>query len=214
MPANIRIEKERALQSAQHELDETHRAKQRSDMIGRYHKVRFFDRQKATKRLKKAKKELSELVTGSKAERAELEKRVQEAEVDVNYAQYYPLDQPYKALFPSKRRKADGSQDREEVENGDAQEVKDVERQGDTEMWEKVKQCMADGTLDSLRNGKLTSRQGEDVEKTVLPGGATYTKKKRQKEKNVGDVHGNRRERRAAKAQAESDDESEGGFFE
>ncbi|KAK5125316.1 hypothetical protein LTR85_000425 [Meristemomyces frigidus] len=209
LPANIRIEKERALQTAQHDLDEEQRAKKRSDMIGRYHKIRFFDRQKATKRLKRAKKELAELATGPKSERTEVEKRVEEGEVDVAYAMYYPLDQPYRALFPTKQKKEDDADDVV------AEEVKDVERQGDPEMWQKVKQCMADGTLDALRNGKLTSNPDEEAEKRVMPGVATIKKKKREKEKTVGDVHGNRRERRsAAAAKAESDNESEGGFFE
>ncbi|KAK4548619.1 hypothetical protein LTR36_009529 [Oleoguttula mirabilis] len=209
LPANIRIEKERALQTAQHELDEEQRAKKRSDMIGRYHKVRFFDRQKATKRLKRAKKELIECVADSQGKRAGLEKRVEEGEVDVAYAMYYPLDQPYRALFPTKRKK-DG-----DAEEDVAEEVKDVERQGDPEMWQKVKQCMAEGTLDALRNGKLTTSPEEEAEKRVMPVEATIKKKKRQKEVTVGDVHGNRRERRsAAAAKADSDNESEGGFFE
>lgn len=208
LPANVRIEKERALQTARHDLAEEQRARARSDMIGRYHKIRFFDRQKATKRLKRAKRELSECVTGPTGERVELEQRVADLEVDVAYAVYHPLHQPYRALFPTKRKKEDDA-------SGDDAEVKDAERQGDSEMWQKVKLCMADGTLDALRNGKLTSTPDAAAEARTMPGGAAVRKKRREQEKAVGEVHGNRRERRiAAAAKAESDNESEGGFFE
>ena len=50
LPPKVRIAKERELASAQHELAESQAAEARSKMIARYHKVRFFDRQKATKR--------------------------------------------------------------------------------------------------------------------------------------------------------------------
>ncbi|KAI7355183.1 hypothetical protein KC354_g10875 [Hortaea werneckii] len=219
LPPNIRIEKERALRTAQHELDEEQRAKKRSDMIGRWHKIRFLDRQKATKRLKRAKKELQGLESDKDEERQEAEKKVQDAQVDVDYAIYYPLDLPYKPLFPTNKKNKDGTS---EPQNGseepeDADDRKEAERQGDEEMWAKVKQCAEDGTLDALRNGKL---MGEDHDESERPEGLASTmpsKRKRQKEKpEAGDLHGNRRERRAAQAAAkeESDEESEDGFFE
>ncbi|TKA24393.1 hypothetical protein B0A50_06713 [Salinomyces thailandicus] len=216
LPPTIRIEKERALRTAQHELEEEQKAKKRSDMIGQYHKIRFFDRQKATKRLKRARKELTEAATGTAEERKALERRVADAEVDVNYAIYYPLDQAYKALFPSKKQPARGGDQDGSHEPEDGEERKEVERQGDAEAWGKVKQCMADGTLDALRNGKLTGTPDGELEKREAPGEVLVTRKKRQREKETVDVHGNRRERRAAKAarKDESEDDSEGGFFE
>lgn len=217
LPADIRIEKERALQSVQHELDETLRAKRKSDMIGRYHMVRFFDRQKATKRLKRARKALSQCVAEPKGKSAELERKVQEGEVDVNYAMYYPLDVRYRALFPTERKKSEEID--ENAEDGAGAEAAEAERKGDPEMWQRVKQCMADGTLDALRNGTLTSKE-EEAEKRAVPAIAANTKKKRQKQQSAGaaDLHGNRRERRSAAAavaivQAESDDENGIGFF-
>lgn len=217
LPPKVRIEKERALQTAQHELDEEQRAKKRSEMIGKYHKIRFFERQKATKRLKRAKKELKECETEQEDEkRAMLQRKIEEAEVDVNYAIYYPLDVAYQPLFPSKKKPSrDGEQEgSEEPEDGDAKS--EPERQGDPEMWEKIRQCMADNTLDALRWGRLAAAHSEGREQDGLPSRPEPSKKKRRKEQQEGDVHGNRRERRAAKAAAkvESDDDSEGGFFE
>ncbi|KAI7341307.1 hypothetical protein KC315_g193 [Hortaea werneckii] len=217
LPPNVRIEKERALRTAQHELDEEQRAKKRSDMIGRWHKIRFFDRQKATKRLKRAKKELQGLE--SDKERQKAEKKVQDAQVDVDYAIYYPLDLPYKPLFPTNKKNKDGTNEtlNSSEEPEDADDKKDAERQGDAEMWAKVKQCAEDGTLDALRNGKLTGEADDESGKLEGPASTMPSKRKRQKEKpETGDLHGNRRERRAAQAAAkeESDQDSEDGFFE
>ncbi|RMY95417.1 hypothetical protein D0862_08757 [Hortaea werneckii] len=219
LPPNIRIEKERALRTAQHELDEEQRAKKRSDMIGRWHKIRFFDRQKATKRLKRAKKELQGLESGKVEERQEAEKKVQDAQIDVDYAIYYPLDLPYKPLFPTKKNSKDGMNETQtgSEEPEDAEDKKEAERQGDAEMWAKVKQCAEDGTLDALRNGKLLGEANDDSGKLESPAPTMPSKRKRQKEKTeAGDLHGNRRERRAAQAAAkeESDQDSEDGFFE
>lgn len=218
LPANVRVEKERALQSAEYELGEAQRAKKRSEMIARWHKVRFFDRQKANKRLKRAKRELNECLEGGGEEstRLTMQRKVHEAEVDVNYAVYYPLERHYVPLFPS-RQKTGAAED----EGGADEEIEtEVQRKGDLDMWRKIEECMGDGTLEELRNGKLL----ESNEDAALPPrgaehSATKIKKKAAKEnKLAGDVHGNRRERRlaaaAAKAEAEAEEESDGGFFE
>lgn len=209
LPANVRVEKERALQSAQHELEETQRAKKRSEMIGKYHKIRFFDRQKATKRLKRARKELQGCEHASD-KRAELEKRVKDAEVDVDYAQYFPLDQNYVSLFPRKQDDGSGEGDRDSLDG----QSPAAERKGDVGMWERVKQCMADGTLDALRNGKMT-----DVERSEEHAVLMLSSAKGQQRKRRGDVRGHAAKRNAstkspAGGRSESDDESEGGFFE
>ena len=158
LPANIQIEKERALQTARHELQQSQDAEKRNKMIARYHKIRFFDRQKATKRLKRAKKELR--ACEDEAERAALGKAVDDAEVDLNYALYFPLDEPYISLFPSQKR-SEHLQD--EQENGQEEDDslapgQPSERAGDPEMWQLVKKCMAEGTLDSLRHGRLRQK--------------------------------------------------------
>lgn len=201
LPANVRVEKERALQSAKHELEETQKDKHKKDMIGRYHKVRFFDRQKATKRLKRFRKALkgAEEAGNEQDMISELKRVVEEAQIEINYAIYYPLDQPYSALFPSKKKNSaddEGAADGEEPETAMG---KEQARQGDETMWELVKKCTKNGSLESLRNGKLTSTQ-----KSPEPfPEAAKTRSKHKSDKN------------AAHAKAEeSDGESDGGFFE
>ena len=70
------------------------------------------------------------------------------AEVDSNYATYFPLDLPYVALFPRKKDDpGQAKQDNEPIEEG---------VRGDTEMWRIVEECTANSNLEDLRSGLLT----------------------------------------------------------
>ena len=203
LPADVRVEKERALRTAQHELEEAGKAKQRSEVIAKYHKVRFFDRQNAAKRLKRAKKELAGL-QGEGDGKAELERRIHDLEVDVNYAQYYPLDTEYVPLYPRKKTKPEGEED----ESGD--ESQQRQRQGDPEMWQRVKQCMEGGRLDALRNGRLLKPQNESDQITSTK----PVKKSRQQESGVNKLATGTLSVQMDGGMEGSDDESDGGFFE
>lgn len=188
-------EKERALKAAEDELERNQQAKQRNDIIGRWHKVRFFDRRKAEKRVKKAKKELEGLEEEDERSLL-LKQRVLDAEVDVKYAVYYPLEVDYVPLFPRRKK---GTEDDEE--NGD--DIAEVERKGDPVMWQTVKRCMAEGTLDALRNGRLTAAKTNEEEVD-----ASYATKKRPKKAANGG-----RPDKAEESESEGDDAG-GSFWE
>lgn len=64
----------------------------------RYHKIRFFERQKLVRRIKKLKKSLAE---DGEEEKETREKELQEARVLLNYVLHYPMSHKYVALFPS-----------------------------------------------------------------------------------------------------------------
>jgi hypothetical protein len=200
LPPKVRISKERELASAQHELAESVAAEKRSKMIARYHKVRFFDRQKATKRLKRARKAMKECEDDA-VRREELAREADECELDVQYAMYYPLDVPYVALYPS-HKKAEGQ---EEDSDG---KVVEVVRQGDTEMRALLKKCVAEGRLDALRNGKL-DKDGNYKPVEGAGNDETKTKEKKKAEDKSG-----KRKAEEMEPEAASDDESDGGFFE
>jgi len=162
LPADTRIEKERALKTAQQELANAQKANARSEVIARWHKIRFFDRKKASRRLAKARKELAGLSEDDPT-RSMFERRVQEAEIDVNYAQYYPLEQDYVPRFPRKNEEADDKvgdgkeaddNDYGEDQEGRADDQTEPSSRGDEAMRAKVAQCMVNGTLDSLRKTK------------------------------------------------------------
>lgn len=211
LPADVRIGHERELQSLQWDLEQAIKVQRRTEMIGRYHKIRFFDRQKATKRLKKVTKALATCEDDAD-EKDELEKKQHESEVDLNYALYYPLDQAYVSLFPTRKKSG------EEAAEGDAAEESaegkgEIVSQGDRKMWALVEKCMTEGSLDALRNGKINL--DGPAKAPAAPVVNSKPKAKPRRDGPTADVHGTRRERRAAKAQQkEEDDDSEGGFFE
>lgn len=224
LPPGVRVEKERALATAEYELAATQRAKERKDMIGKWHKIRFFDRQKATKRLKRLRKEVETAVDARSKE--ELVRKVDEAQVAVNYAQYFPLDMDYVPLFPSRRTKKDGEEDQGSDGSDDDTKRADrngTEREGDEEMWRRVQQCMVDGTLDTLRNGKLTRRHdtvGEEEResksvdwKKRKPGALSHSASTSDKKLNGAREKSKSMAYGANNLQAE-DEESDGGFFE
>ncbi|SMQ45876.1 unnamed protein product [Zymoseptoria tritici ST99CH_3D7] len=208
LPANVRVEKERALQTAEQELKDAEKAKKRSEMIGRYHKARFFDRQKADRRLKKARKELRAFEGEDQEERRALGRKVDDAEVDLNYALYFPYEVRYVSLFG---RAKDGTE-----EGG----VGDGERRGDPQMWELVKKCMAKSKreLELLREGRLKDEEEVVVDEVVERKAARKEKKSAKKEK-VGKVDTTKSSTTNTAEQEEEDDGSSsddngGGFFE
>ena len=203
LPPKVRIAKERELASAQHELAESQAAEARSKMIARYHKVRFFDRQKATKRLKRARKAMKE-VEDDAEERERLALEADECELDVQYAMYYPLDVAYVALYPSVR-KVEGK----EKEEGAPAEV---QRQGDAKMRALLKKCAAEGKLDALRNGKL-DKDGNYKAVDEVKDEDEQPKGKKKAESKGKEVTGSKRKAETIEPEA-SGDESDGGFFE
>src|SRR5450432_568083 len=121
LPANVRVDDERALAAYQLELAAAEEEKIRQKMIKRYHMVRFFgklcfhsgfglclsnlERQKATRHLKKQRKQLLKAQSPEEVEAAKT--RVHVAEVDLNYTQYCPLSEPYVGLYSQKPKSAD-----------------------------------------------------------------------------------------------------------
>lgn len=159
MPADIRIIRERELAAYEHELAqkqaESQAAARRKKMISKYHQVRFFDRQKATRALKKIRSELN--AATEPARKDELLGKLHAAEVDVNYTRYYPLSRPYSALFPTTKREDSKMKDlypeseREDKEKAHSSEMAKAVR-GDPHMWGIVEKAMEEGTLKALRN--------------------------------------------------------------
>ncbi|ESZ98010.1 hypothetical protein SBOR_1623 [Sclerotinia borealis F-4128] len=137
LPADVRVEDERALAAYQQELASAEAEKIRQKMIKKYHMVRFFERQKATRQLKKLRKRLLE--TQSTEEVEQLKEEMHILEVDLNYTQYHPLSETYISLYPPK-----GSEEDVEVKVDKTKPP----------MWKEVEKCMEEGTLDRLRNRK------------------------------------------------------------
>ncbi|RDW83413.1 hypothetical protein BP5796_04904 [Coleophoma crateriformis] len=134
LPANVRVEDERALAAYEQELVAAEAEKVRQKMIKKYHMVRFFERQKATRQVKKLRKRLLESKSTEEVEALKTEMHT--AEVDLNYTQYSPLSEPYISLYPPKTADAE--------EDGSAKPKPTI--------WFEVEKCMEEGTLQRLRN--------------------------------------------------------------
>ncbi|KAF7949052.1 hypothetical protein EAE96_008225 [Botrytis aclada] len=137
LPADVRVEDERALAAYQQELASAEAEKIRQKMIKKYHMVRFFERQKASRQLKKLRKRLLESESTEEVEQLKDEMHI--LEVDLNYTQYYPLSETYISLYPPK---------------GSGEDAEDKATKEKPPMWKEVEKCMEEGTLDRLRNRK------------------------------------------------------------
>lgn len=214
LPATVRSEKERALQTAEQDLKREEDAIKRDQCIGRWHKVRFFDRQKAERRLKKSKKALKN-AEAEGGELEELRRKVEDGENEVNYAIYFPLDMDYVPLFPTKRKGKSEEEEKEE-EKGKPRETGtgEVVRQGDDDMWQLVKKCASEGRLKDLREGRLMRAssgdgEGEEEQRTVKQKITTEGKKTEQTVKAPQLSQDEQKD-----GDMQSDNESGGGFFE
>ena len=229
MSAGARQERERELEACEHELAEkqssSREAAYRQKIIGKYHQVRFFgmysgrdicegrtgltslDRQKGTRILKRLKKELSSLE--GQSQKASLKQRIHNAEVDVNYAIYYPLMKPYSSLYPkSKSKKSDDSNEADEEDDKNKSEEIDGPK-GDVEMWKAVEQAMEEGTLDKLRYSKdaVPAEPPKGIKKPKVK----EVKKDKADSKPQKMQHTNGTSYYNTHAE---DDDSDGGFFE
>ncbi|TVY85561.1 rRNA-processing protein efg1 [Lachnellula suecica] len=180
LPADVRIEDERALAAYQQELAAAEAEKIRQKMISKYHMVRFFERQKATRQLKRLRKQI--LATESAEEVEALKTQMHVAEVDLNYTQNSPLSEPYISLYPLQKDSLKVSEDAPKTEDSQPKPA----------MWFEVEKCMEDSTLNKLRNrvGKPPVHNSKPLE--------MIARRPKAKPTPVPDTSGlNRRERRS-----------------
>jgi hypothetical protein len=141
MPATVRAAHERRLEALKYDLVLTVAEKEKTRMIEKYHMVRFFDRKKAERALKKAQRALK--ACEDPEERHELKESVYTAQIDLNYTMYYPLVRNYCSLHPSKKGE-DGKM------HGDEEAITTGVR-GDPEMWKAVETATKEGRLEALK---------------------------------------------------------------
>ena len=168
------------------------------------------DRQKATRVLKRLKKELA--AAEDEEEKGALQKKLHNAEVDVNYAISYPLMKPYSSLYPKSKKTSKNAETDDSDEAKSRPEEVDGPK-GDVAMWKLVEQAMEEGTLETLRNSKSREEiPGAPPKKTKAKGKKEKKKEVSLPKKSNAPTPTNRREARAAAREAEED--SDGGFFE
>ncbi|KAG8733245.1 18S rRNA maturation protein [Ceratobasidium sp. 423] len=100
LAADVRIESERRLKSLETDLAKAEIRKKERTMAVRYHKIKFFDKRKVTRKIGQVKRAL-EAPELDKKERKKLQKELLSHRVDLNYILNYPKLEKYVALYPS-----------------------------------------------------------------------------------------------------------------
>ncbi|KAL1846548.1 hypothetical protein Plec18170_009127 [Paecilomyces lecythidis] len=243
LPPEGRITQERALIGYQRDLDQEMAKRKRSEMIKKYHFVRFLERKTATKELKKLQRrerEISESDAPTKKEDLKLlASRIHTARVNLNYTIYSPLTEKYISLYPDKKRKNKGRDSGNDA-NSDSDSQKDDKRSRSESqqlqeytiqtnesgekppLWYVVEKCMADETLDLLREGKLnigadgkartTGTESARAIQSVPANKPGKEEKRREKKPKTEKVKVD--PRKTSQRSGDSDEESDGGFFE
>ncbi|KAK0495025.1 hypothetical protein EDD18DRAFT_1173623 [Armillaria luteobubalina] len=97
LAADVRVTTERRLKALEAELAEAEQIRKERALGMRYHRVKFFERQKVLRKVKQAKKQLSIIPQN---EKKALKSSLFDARVDLNYILHYPKTKKYISLFP------------------------------------------------------------------------------------------------------------------
>ncbi|KAL8699709.1 MAG: hypothetical protein Q9201_005851 [Fulgogasparrea decipioides] len=204
LPMDVRIEKERALAGYRQDLEKANNEREKQRMIKKYHMVRFFERQKATRNLKKLRTRLASAVVES-PEYQSLQNEIHDAEVDLNYTLYYPLAEKYVSLFP--RGETPKEQARKTTLAADPRQIREIK----PAIWEMVESCMENGTLQALRDRVLrTSAIRPRPRQPVTPKPGSRDVKKKQQQQHKKQESGSAASLTANEGEVDSDT----GFFD
>ncbi|KAJ9224599.1 putative nuclear protein [Paecilomyces variotii] len=243
LPPEGRITQERALIGYQRDLESEMAKRKRSEMIKKYHFVRFLERKTATKELKKLQRrerEISESDSPTKKEDLKLlASRIHTARVNLNYTIYSPLTEKYISLYPDKKKKNkdrdsgndansdSDSQKGDKRSRSESQQPQEYTIQTNDSgekppLWYVVEKCMADGTLDLLREGKLNigadGKESTTVTELASANRSVPTQKPSKEEKQKKEKSKTEKiradSRKTSQRGGESDEDSDGGFFE
>lgn len=103
LPANVIVENERALAALKVEKKNAVKVQKVKKNAKKYHMVRFFEKKKALRKYKQAKKEYDQLIS-SDSEKKEIKKAkklLSHCEVDLAYVVYFPKSEKYISLYPT-----------------------------------------------------------------------------------------------------------------
>jgi hypothetical protein len=152
--------------------------------------------------LRKLKVRIAKADHGS-TEYRNLQNDIHNAEVDVNYALYHPLDEKYKSLYPRNGAVVGMTED-----GTDHQRVRTA---GTTKpaVWKVVESSMTNGTLEALRDGRLRKSLLDDrLQQHSQAKGRRFESGKTAKDQNVKGLSTKKT------VLSKQDADSDGGFFE
>lgn len=189
MPMTLRQEKERELAALLLEQQKSLMVQANRKNLQRYHFVRFMERQKAERTLKRLVKTQQSAESLDEESKRKLEASIHTAEVDLNYTKYAPLGDKYISIFVDERKeKRDQgkakmnkrsfallSEDQRAELDHFSDNLSNIVRSSTgtkPPVWYEVEKCMAEGQakLDALREGKLSVGNNSDKELTAVGG--------------------------------------------
>ncbi|KAK1230940.1 18S rRNA maturation protein [Marasmius sp. AFHP31] len=135
LDADVRVQTERKLKSLEADLAKAEENRKEKTLATRYHKVKFFERQKVTRKIKQTIRELSAVDDSSKGR---LQSELLSLRVDLNYILHYPKTKKYISLFPPEVRHG------QEQPKADPTATTDAERE-EVRQW--IQQQMEKGDL-------------------------------------------------------------------
>lgn len=225
LPMTVRQEKERELAALLLDQEKKRILEDGRKNLQKYHFVRFIERQKSERALKKLIQRRNNSDEQDDAAKEQLEKQIHETEVDLNYAKYSPLGEKYISLLPNTDKRRGNlpmaSEDSALLNSEEADNLLNFEDEQSNllrsasgakpPMWYQVEACMREGQskLEALRDGKLNAGAKLDKELTAVGSKAEAASRL---------VHDPflAEEDMIDPADLDSDDEnmSDGGFFE
>lgn len=136
----------------------------------------------------------------------DLKEKVHRAQVDLNYTLYYPLNEKYTGLYKGTSATDSPNTTMPDPTLGTYESTSETVKPS---MWGIVEKCMEDGTLEALREGKLSNQSIRDEIKGSTPNDARKSKTKPRKRPK------NKRPKKIRQTVQEAKDaESDEGFFE
>ena len=195
MPADQMLSLQREEAALRGEIGSIEQREHKSRMIAKYHKVRFFERRKAERRLKQAERRLDKQKSQEGEDddtSSKIADEIKSCKIDLDYTLYYPLETRYVSLY---------------AKEGSDEEV--VQRENN--MWQVVKQAAEENKLEQLRDGHWPSektsalkdpesQQRQTVSSRGLPDAETSKGKKRinPPDKDSNDMKGARSAKKIA----------------
>ncbi|PSR94255.1 hypothetical protein BD289DRAFT_480704 [Coniella lustricola] len=215
LPSDVQRNLQLELAHCKKQIEDLQHKKKRNDMISRYHKVRFFERQKAERFKKQLKKRLDNAVD-TQEDKTQLEEDFHRADVDWHYTKYFPFMERYISLYPAGQVRDDAG------EEPTAKRALRLER---PPVWKEIEEAMKQGqdALDRIQERRLEPpNTATSAVETAAPIQTSRNSKGKEAKSDKGDrpqqkakaakpteVQGNRRERRRALAEGKQQHQAE-----
>ncbi|KAJ4471529.1 hypothetical protein J3R30DRAFT_3710073 [Lentinula aciculospora] len=152
LAADVRVTSERKLKSLEADLAKAELSRKERALSTRYHKVKFFERQKVVRKINQTKRKLSE---ADLANRQTLDSDLYERRVELNYINHYPKTKKYISLFPPVVRN--------NLQTTNSPSIEPEQERDEVKRW--IREQMTAGTLpaepEDIQRSQYSSNQME-----------------------------------------------------